>query len=112
MALSGQKKWEDAATTYAHLLRMPNVPDNLKAMASTQLAFVDLQRGNYTAAVETAKPVLTFRDRPNNQAINIALEALKKEKKYAEALELIEPLVQKFGNDPFVNARYVETLVR
>jgi predicted Zn-dependent protease len=112
MALSGQKKWEDAATTYRQLLRMPNVPDNLKAMASTQLAFVDLQRGNYTAAIETAKSVFTFRDRPNNQAINIALEALKKEKKYAEALALLDPLVQKFGNDPFVNARYVETLIR
>jgi len=112
MALSGQKKWEDAATTYSQLLRMPNVPDNLKAMASTQLAFVDLQRGNYTAAIETAKSVFMFRDRPNNQAINIALEALKKEKKYAEALALLDPLVQKFGDDPFVNARYVETLIR
>lgn len=112
LALSGQKKWEEAATTYSHLLRMPNVPDNLKAMASTQLAYVDLQRGNHVAAIETAKSVFTFRDRPNNQAINIALEALKKEKKYAEALALLDPLVQKFGDDPFVNARYVEMLVR
>lgn len=112
LALSGQKKWEDAATTFGHLLRMPNVPDNLKTMASTQRAYVELQKGNYASAVEIARPVFSFRDRPNNQAINIALEALKKEKKYAEALVLLDPLVKKYGNDPFVNARYVETLIR
>ena len=112
LALSGQKKWDDSESTYNHLLRMPNLPDNLSTMATTQLAYVDLQRGNYGAAVETAKTVFTFRDRPNNQAINIALEALKKEKKSSEAVALLDPLVQKFGTDPFVNAKYVEALLR
>jgi predicted Zn-dependent protease len=112
ISLAGQKKWEDAATTFNHLLRMPNVPDHLAAMANTQLAYIDLQRGNHAAAVETAKSILAFRDKPNAQAINIAIEALKKDKKYADAVALLAPLVQKFGDDPFVNAKYIELLVR
>ncbi|HKR64626.1 MAG TPA: tetratricopeptide repeat protein [Thermoanaerobaculia bacterium] len=112
ISLAGQKKWEDAATTFNHLLRLPNVPDHLTAMANTQLAYIDLQRGNHAAAVEMAKAVLSFRDKPNAQAINIAVEALKKDKKYAEAVALLQPLVTKFESDPFVNAKYVEALVR
>jgi tetratricopeptide (TPR) repeat protein len=112
LSLGGQKKWEDAAATFNHLLRMPNVPDNLMAMANTQLAFIELQRGNHTASVEMAKSALVFHDKPNNQAINIAIEALKKDKKYAEAVTLMDGLVTKFETDPFVNAKYVEALVR
>ncbi|MGZ8832884.1 MAG: tetratricopeptide repeat protein, partial [Thermoanaerobaculia bacterium] len=78
----------------------------------TQLAYIELQRGHYAAAVNGAKPVFVFRDKPNAQAISIALDALKKEKKYREAVDLLQPLVDKFGSDPFVNARFVELLVR
>lgn len=112
LSLAGQKKWEDASTTFSHLLRMPNLPDNLSTMANTQLAHIDLQQGNHASAVERAKSVFTFHDKPNSQAINIAVEALKKDKKYLQAVALLEPLVQKFDSDPFVNAKYVETLVR
>ena len=112
ISLSGQKKWDEASETFNHLLRMPNVPDHLMAMATTQLAYVDLQKGNHAAAVETAKSILAFRDKPNAQAINIAVEALKKDKKYADAVALLAPLVAKFESDPFVNAKYIETLVR
>ncbi len=112
ISLGGQKKWEDAAATFNHLMHMPNVPDNLVVMANTQLAYIELQRGNHVASVEMAKSALTFHDRPNNQAINIAVEALKKEKKFADAVALIEPLAKKFDSDPFVNAKYVEVLVR
>jgi tetratricopeptide (TPR) repeat protein len=112
LSLAGQKKWSEAADAFNKLLGLPEVPDNLTALARTQLAFIDLQRENYEAAIETAKSIFTFRDKPNSQAINIALEALKKQKKYAETLALIEPLAQKFDSDPFVNARYIEALVR
>jgi len=112
LSLAGQKKWEDASATFNHLLRMPNLPDNLATMANTQLAYIDLQQGNHAGAVEMAKSVFTFHDKPNNQAINIAVEALKKDKKYPQAVALLEPLVKKFDSDPFVNAKYVETLVR
>lgn len=112
LSLAGQKKWDEASQAFNRLLSMAEVPDNLAALARTQLAYIDLQKGNHAAAVETAKSIFVFRDRPNNQAINIALEALKKENKSADALALLEPLVQKFEADPFLNAKYVELLAR
>ena len=81
-------------------------------LANTQLALIELQKGNYDAALSMTKPLLVFHDKPNAQAINIALDALKRQKKYNEALGLLLPLVEKYGSDPFVNARYVEMLVR
>jgi len=107
-----QRKLDEAEKTFKSLLAVPDIADNLVALGRTQLAYIELQRGHYTAAVNGAKPVFVFRDKPNAQAISIALDALKKEKKYREAVDLLQPLVDKFGSDPFVNSRYVELLAR
>ena len=112
LSLVGQKKWDDASETFNKLLGMGSVPDHLAALARTQLAFIDLQKGNYDAAVATAKSIFVFRDKPNAQAVNIALTALRKQNKTAEAVALLEPLVKQFDQDPFVGARYIEALVR
>jgi len=108
----GQRKYDEAAKTFRSLLALPEVPDNLQVLAKTQLAYIALQKGDYASAVEQAKAVLVFRDKPNAQAINTALEAMKKEKHYADAVALLQPLVDKYASDPFVNARYVEFLLR
>jgi tetratricopeptide (TPR) repeat protein len=108
----GQKKLDDAAKTFELLLKQPDVPDNLKVLANTQLAYVALQRGQYAAAIEAARPQMIFRDRVNAQAVNIALDAMKRQKRYADAIVLLQPLVDKFASDPYVNARYVEMLAR
>ena len=107
-----QRKLDEAEGTFKSLLAVPDIADNLVALGKTQLAYIELQRGHYDAAVNGAKPVFVFRDKPNAQAISIALDALKKEKKYHEGIELLQPLVDKFGSDPFVNARFVELLAR
>ena len=107
-----QHKLDEAEKTFNSLLALHDIPDNLVALARTQLAYIALQRGNYAAAIEGARPVFVFRDKPNAQGIGIALEALKKEKKYKEALDLLQPLVDKYGTDAFVNSRYIEMLVR
>jgi predicted Zn-dependent protease len=112
LSLVGQKKWDQATTVFNKLLGLGDAPDHLAALARTQLAHIDLRKENYAAAIETAKSIFVFHDRPNAQAINIALEALRKQDKTAEGLALLEPLVAKFPQDPFVNARYVEWLVR
>jgi predicted Zn-dependent protease len=112
LSLVGQKKWDEATTVFTKLLGLGDAPDHLAALARTQLAHIDLRKENYDAAIETSKSIFIFRDKPNAQAINIALEALKKQNKTAEGLAMLEPLVAKFPNDPFVNARYVEWLVR
>ncbi len=112
LSLVGQKKWDEATAVFNKLLGLGDAPDHLAALARTQLAHIDLRKENYAAAIETAKSIFVFHDRPNTQAINIALEALRKQDKTAEGLALLEPLVAKFPQDPFVNARYVEWLVR
>jgi tetratricopeptide (TPR) repeat protein len=108
----GQKKYDEAAKAFQSLLAIKDVPDNLQVLARTQLAFIELQKGNNAAAITGAKAVLVFRDSPNAQAINVALEALKKDGKYREAVLLLQPIVDKYASDAFVNARYIEMLLR
>jgi tetratricopeptide (TPR) repeat protein len=112
LSLVGQKKYDQAAATFQHLMKVPEVTDSYSVLARTQLAMIELQRGNYGAAVSGVRDILVYRDKPNAQAINIAFDALKREKKYAEAIALLQPIVDKFGNEPFLNARYVEALLR
>jgi tetratricopeptide (TPR) repeat protein len=112
LSQSTQKNFAEAKKTFGSLLAVKDVPENLQTLARTQLAYIAMQEGRYDEAISGARQVLIFNDKPNSQAINIALEALKKQKKEKEAVELLQPLVDKFGSDPFVNARYVEMLVR
>lgn len=111
LSLAGQKKWDEAAQSFTKILGMADVPPNLIAVSRTQLAFIALQKANYEQAIESAKTIFVFNERPNTQAINIALEALKKQKKTEEAVALLAPLAQQFPSDPFVNARYLTALV-
>lgn len=112
LTLAGLERWDEAERQFNVLIGVANVPDNLVALARTQIAYINLQRGNNAAAVEAAKPVFIYRDKPNTQAINIAVESLRREKKYDELVALMEPLAQKFTADAFVNARYIEALAR
>ena len=112
ISLAGQKKWDEATSTFRTLAAKPDVADNVAALARTQLAYIELQRGNNELAVENAKAILVFRDKPNTQAVNIALEALRRQEKYAEGVTLLEPLLAQFANDPFINARMIEMLAR
>lgn len=107
-----QKKYDEATKAFRSLLAIKDLPENLQVLANTQLALIELQKGNYETAISMTKPLLVFNDKPNAQAVNIALDAYKKQKKYNEALGMLLPLVEKYGSDPFVNARYVEMLVR
>lgn len=110
--LSGQRKWDEAQRTFTTLLTVSQVPENLTTLARTQLAYIDLQKGNYETAIETAKTAFIFRDKPNMQALNIAVDALRRQKRFSEAAALVQPLAEKFADDPYVNARYIETLSR
>jgi predicted Zn-dependent protease len=112
LSLGGQKKWDEAMQTFTNLLATADVPDHLVALAKTQLAYIRLQKGDYANAVESARSIFIFRDKPNTQAINIALEALKKQEKSGDAVALLEPLRTQFASDPFINARYIEALAR
>jgi len=112
LSQTAQRKFAEATSTFNRLLANADLPDNLQVLAKTQLAYIALQKGNDQEAIDDARPVLIFRDKPNTQAINIALEAMKKQKRYSDAINLLQPLVDSYAADPFVNARYVEMLVR
>lgn len=108
----GRKHYDEAARTFRTLLALPNLPEGVQTIAKTQLALVDLQKGNTQAAIDQARPLFVFHDKPNPQPINIAVDALRKQKRYADAVALLQPLVDKYASDPFVNARYIEMLAR
>lgn len=109
---NAQHQYDEAAKAFRQLLAIPELPDNLQALAQTQLAYIAIQKGNYDEALSIARPILIFHDKPNAQAINIALEALKKQKRYHDAVALLQPIVSQYASDPVANARYVEMLVR
>lgn len=108
----GRKKYEEATKTFRALLALPDASEGLQVLAKTQLAFIDLQKGNLQAAVDASRPLFVFHDKPNPQPINIALDALRKQKRYSDAVLLLQPLVDKYASDAFVNARYIEMLAR
>jgi tetratricopeptide (TPR) repeat protein len=112
LAQAGQRHFDEAESTFRSLLKLPDLPDNLAALAQTQLAYIELERGNLSGAIDTARPLFIFRDKPNVQAINIALDALRRENKYIEAIAILQPLADRFSTDPFLNARLVEFLLR
>ncbi len=107
-----QRNFDGAARSFNTILALPKVADNLVVLAKTQLAYISLQQEKFDTAVDTARSVFVFRDKPNSQAINIALEALQRQKKTREAIALLEPLTARFAGDPFVNARMIEALAR
>jgi tetratricopeptide (TPR) repeat protein len=108
----GRKKYDEAGKTFRTLLALPDISEGVKFLAKTQLALIDSQKGNYQQAIDAVKPLFIFRDKPNPQAINIAIDVLRKQKRYADAVAIMQPLVDKYASDPFVNARYIEMLAR
>ena len=108
----GRKKYDDATKTFRALLALHDTSEGVQFLAKTQLALIDSQKGNYQQAIDAVRPLFVFRDKPNPQAINIAIDAMRKQKRYADAVTIMQPLVDKYASDPFVNARYIEMLAR
>lgn len=107
-----QHRLDDAAQTFNTILSLEKVPENARALAETQLASIEYQKGNLSQAAARARGQLIFRDQPNVQAINIALDVYRKQESYGQALALLDPLLQRFPEDPFLNARQVEFMLR
>src|SRR5258708_39053278 len=65
----GRKKYDEAAKTFRTLLAVPDVPEGVQALAKTQLAFIDLQKGNLQQAIDAPRPLFIFHDDPIPQPI-------------------------------------------
>lgn len=107
-----QRKYDEATVTFESLLQGDRINETGKLMARTQLALIDYQRGHYSSALKRALEVTRGPKQPNLQAINIALSVYRREKRYRDALELLQPLIQEYPNDPYLNARQMEFLLR
>jgi predicted Zn-dependent protease len=106
----GQHHLDDAEKAYRRLLALPSIPDNVQALGHTQLALIAYLRPDYPAAVTEAGKVLLFRGQPNLQAINLSIDALQKENKGKEALDLIASLLKDHPQEPLLVARQIELL--
>jgi len=111
VSLLAQRKFDEAERMFRSVLTIDRLPSNFAALARTQLALVALQQGDYPAALQQARTVLTYDGKLNLQAINIALDSLRREKRYEEGRALLEPLVREFAGEPYVQSRYVEFLL-
>lgn len=112
LTLAAERKYDEASHTFQTLLTLPGVLPSVVTLAKTQLAYIDLQQGKYDSALSQAREVMVLREKANTQAVNIAAEALKHEKRDAEAVTLLAPLAARYPNDAVVNARYIEAVLR
>lgn len=107
-----QRKYDQAEERFKHILDLENVPDGMRRLALTQIAGIAHARGHYDEALKQARDLVDNGDRPNLQAINIALDVLQRKKQFREAVELMRPLYAKYADKQAVRARWVESLYR
>lgn len=107
-----QRHYDSAAEQFNHILGIEDIPDGLRRLASTQLAGIAHAEKQYDEALESARKLVDNGDRPNLQAISIALDVLQREKKFVEAVTLMRPLWTKYADQQAIRARWVESLYR
>jgi predicted Zn-dependent protease len=110
--LMAQRKYDQATSVFQSLVENARINDAGKLMARTQLAVIDYQKGDYDSALNRALEVTRGPKQANLQAVNVALSVYRREKQYQEAVDLLKPLIDDFGTDPYLNARYMEFLLR
>ena len=101
---------DTAEVQFERLLELENMPSRIRALAATQLAAIDHQRGEYDAALARARGVLQTDGIVNLQAVNISLDVLRRNEDYDEALEILEMLTRDVEEAPVLNARKIEFL--
>lgn len=107
-----QQKYEEAAPLFRRVLDHPNLPNNLYAMAATQLASVEFQRGEMAAAAEWAQKALEKSERQNLQAVSVLLDVARKQRNYERALIVIDHALRNDGSNAYLLNRRVEFLLR
>lgn len=101
---------ETAEIQFKRLLELRGIPPRARALAATQLAAIDHERGNYDDALARARAVLQTDGILNLQAVNITLDVLRRREEYAEALQILDRLIGGTTEAPVLNARKIEFL--
>jgi len=107
-----QRDYDGAVKTFRQLLTLPRLSPEVTTLARTELAAIQLKRGDFDAAAREASAIVVVDGKPNLQAAAVVLDAYKKQKKYTEAVTLLRSLSAQFPNEPTLGAREIEFLVR
>lgn len=110
--MMAQRRYDEASRAFLTLSNLDNVPSAVVQMSRTQLALIDLYRGDYESALTKAQELLQGPKGVNTQAVNIAAEVFRRQKKYDEAVNFIRPLAKANPNEPLITARLLEFLYR
>jgi predicted Zn-dependent protease len=110
--LMSQRRYDDAARTFLTLINVDNLPAGVVQMGKTQLALIDLYRGDYESALTKARELIKGPKGLNTQAVSLTTEVYRRQKKYEEGLEFLRPLMKEAPTEPAVVGRYLEFLFR
>ncbi|HEU5162634.1 MAG TPA: tetratricopeptide repeat protein [Thermoanaerobaculia bacterium] len=105
------RDYEGAAATFKAILAVEAASDGSKRLARTQLSAIDHHRGRYDESLAQALEIAEASDRLNPQAINIALDVYRRRQQWPEGVALIDRLVAKYGEEPYLQARLLEFLL-
>lgn len=105
--LAAQRKLEPAAEAFRSLLAVKDLPPGAVILTKTQLSAIERERENYEAALQYAREAIIGPRGLNSQALNLALDIFRRQKRYAEALDFIRPLADRY-KEPALYARVVE----
>lgn len=107
-----QRKLDEARKTFHTLLAQNGLPAGVVALAKTQLATIAHLEGNYDQALFLAREALRGPKGLNTSAVSLVLDVYRRQKRYQEALDFLQPLVRELGTDTAINVRYLEFLIR
>ncbi len=107
-----QSNLAEARKTFERLAGLKDVPENVRTIANTQLAAIDLHEKRFDAALDSARSVVTAAEAPNYQATSIALDVYRRRQTWDEAIAMIDDAIERFPDDEVFKIRKLEFLVR
>lgn len=102
--------FETAQAQFERVLEIDGLPARVRAIAATQLAAIDHHRERYDQALARARGLLEIEGIVNMQAVNIALDVLRRQEDYASALRMVDSLIGEREEAPVLKARKIEFL--
>lgn len=112
MNLAAQRRFDEAEKLFESLSTDARLTDAARRSASTHLATIEHQRGNYDAALARAAAIVNDGKGPTYQALNVALDVYRRREDWKAGLGLLEPLAAKFPTDTYIQTRLTEFLLR
>jgi predicted Zn-dependent protease len=102
-----------AERTFTRVAEMKDLSEQAVTLAKTELAALDFKQGRYDSALERARALIEASTTTlDAQAVGIALDIFKRQKKYDAAVALLRDLSIRFPHEPGIDVRRVEFILR